>query len=290
MAGLSTDDLAQIEVLCPTGVARDVDLSAISRWRIGGRARVFIRPASIAQVAALRQFFWQRGLRHIVIGQTSNVLFADEGLDVPCIQIGPGLSRVDITGTLGGLVCMNGGSQRKGIGDSITTVESVDTTGAIRRRPARDCDFAYRRSVFQRNDEIVTAAHLRLSPADPSEIRSTMRAILADRRQKFPRKQPNCGSVFKSNPAMYAAIGTPGAVIERLGLKGLQVGGAQVSPLHANFIINTGGARACDVLGLIMRISNIAEAATGHRMEAEVCYVTPTGDILPANSALEPNL
>lgn len=323
MAELTADDLTRMESLCPGGITRDAELATISQWRIGGRARMIARPSSASQVAALRQFFWERQLPHVVIGETSNLLFADEGLEVPCLQIGVAMSNLRIAGpevevqagiwvpalarrlmlaglggaehicgipgTLGGLVCMNGGSQRKGIGQSVVWVESVSHKGRIIRRAAAECGFDYRTSAYQTNDEVITTVNLGFTPVEPATIRAEMRAILADRRRKFPRKQPNCGSVFKSNPDAYAEIGTPGAVIERFGFKGMREGGALVSPLHANFIVNTGNAKAADVLTLITRIGDTVENETGHRLEPEVRFVAPDGTILSADHALEHN-
>jgi UDP-N-acetylmuramate dehydrogenase len=301
-------------------LACDVDLSAISWWRIGGRADLVLRPSTTEEVVGLLRWFHARNIRPLVIGQTTNLLFDDAGLRAPCIQIGgrmakisingsevkaqagawiPGLARqlmqaglggaehtCGIPGTLGGLVCMNGGSQRKSIGTNILSVDSVDQTGEVRRHDTVSCGFAYRQSIFQTNSEIITSAHMQFAPRPPDVIRSEMRDILADRRYKFPRKEPNCGSVFKSNPAMYAEVGPPGAVIERLGFKGRRLGGAQVSPWHANFIVNAGGATARDILTLISRIADAAEAATGYRMAAEVFYVHADGAIKPADMVL----
>lgn len=322
MVRLTAASLTELRALCGGGLETDVDLARISQWRIGGRAALLLRPASTAEVAAVRRYLHECGVGHVVIGLTSNLLFADAGLRVPCLQIGqamggvgidgtevtaqagawvPGLARrlmqagltggehiCGIPGTLGGLICMNGGSQRKGIGSHVVWVESVDRRGAVHRRPAEACGFAYRTSIFQTNEEVVTAVRLRFARGDRRAIRREMREILAERRRKFPRKQPNCGSVFKSNPAMYAEIGPPGAAIERVGFKGRRFGGALVSPRHANFIVNAGGATAADVLQLIQHIRNAVESATGFRMEAEACYVTPLGDIRPADQALEP--
>lgn len=317
MDGLRQDDLASLERICPGGVEQNVDLAAVSQWRIGGRAALMLSPSSTVQLAALRRFLHERDLPHVVIGHTSNLLFADEGLHVPCIRIGSKMSAIrfegadviaeagawvpgvavsvmrqgltgvehicGIPGTLGGLVYMNGGSQRKGIGSAIVDVKSVLPDGAIVQRTAADCDFSYRHSVFHGNDEVISAVRLRLVRGKRAAIHSEIRAILADRRRKFPRKEPNCGSVFKSNPAMYAEVGPPGAIIERLGFKGMRQGGAQVSPRHANFIVNTGKARAIDVLSLITRISDAVFDATGFRMEAEVRHVAPDGYMLPAD-------
>lgn len=321
MDRLSEAAIAELAALCPGGATRDVDLALLSQWRIGGRADLVLRPSSKAEVSALARWFSEHDIKPVVIGLTSNLLFDDAGLRVPCIQIGGRMAQVNvqrrqawaqagawvpwfarqlmqaglsgaehicgIPGTLGGLICMNGGSQRKGIGSNILEVESVDAVGNIRNRPARDCSFDYRQSVFQTNGEIITAASLRFSPRPRNEIRSDMRTILADRRYKFPRKEPNCGSVFKSNPAMYQEVGPPGAVIERLGFKGALEGGALVSPQHANFIVNTGNATATDVLTMIDRIGSAVAAATGYRMDAEACFVQADGTLRPADTVLK---
>src|SRR5690606_10000391 len=146
-----------------------------------------------------------------------------------------------IPGTIGGLICMNGGSQRKGIGESVIQVHSVDRNGAIVIRRGADCNFEYRNSIYQSADEILLSARLKFNRSiSKFETRRRMLSILSERRKKFPQKYPNCGSVFKSNPSMYEVVGPPGQVIESLGFKGMKSGGAMVSPQHANFIVNTG--------------------------------------------------
>ncbi|MCE9664975.1 UDP-N-acetylmuramate dehydrogenase [Halomonas sp. M5N1S17] len=309
-----------LEAICPSGVHLNVDLSKLSRWKIGGIADCIVRPANTEQLASTIRLFKAQDVPYVVIGATSNLLFADEGLRVPCIQIGsrmsdlsiqgdtvyaeagvwvPGLARrimqagltgaehiCGIPGTLGGLLCMNGGSQRKGIGSSVVSIESVDAMGKIHYRDAEQCEFAYRSSVYQANREIITAAKLRFLPDEKKLIRQSMLNILAERNKKFPRKLPNCGSVFKSNPAMYDDIGPPGAAIERLGFKGHRVGGALVSPMHANFIVNSGEASATDVLKLIKHISAAVAGHTGHYMQAEARFVSLEGNILPVDQVL----
>lgn len=320
---LSNAELTDIERICPGSVIRDADLSQISRWKVGGPAKAVIRPKSTEQVAALRQYFYRVGRRHIVIGSTSNLLFDDKGLTVPCIQLGDwfGTTRFDgeeifaeagiwvpklarkiaqaglvgtehicgIPGTLGGLICMNGGSQRKGIGTHIVHVESVDSHGGIKLRSADECLFSYRQSIFQSNDEIITAATLRVPAGDKKNSKKEILKILRERRLKFPRKHPNCGSVFKSNPSMYSIIGPPGAAIEKIGLKGHQIGGAKISEKHANFIINTGKATASDILELIRLASDSVYDNTGFRMESEVYYVRPDGTLITAANVTKKN-
>jgi UDP-N-acetylmuramate dehydrogenase len=293
----------------------DVSLAEISRWKIGGLADVVISPRNTEELAGLRTWIHERGLPSVVIGATSNLLFADEGLRAIAIQIGqdfsplkisgreivagpgvwvPGLAlkamRVGLTGmehtcgipgTLGGLVYMNGGSQRKGIGNTVSYVESIDSLGNKVRRSREECQFAYRSSVFQNLDEVISEIGLVLSDAhDKQTVRASMLAILRDRRKKFPQKLPNCGSVFVSNPAMYEKYGTPGKVIEASGCKNMQVGDAVISDMHANFIVNKGIASSADVIKLIVTVRNRVEEMTGYRMQVEAKYVEASGSII----------
>lgn len=310
--------IRDLEQLCPGAIALNVPLARISRWRIGGIADVIVRPRSIDELARLRAWLHERELAHVVFGATSNLLFADEGLRAIGVQIGgtfaplsivgsemtagsgvwvPGLARramqagltgiehiCGIPGTLGGLICMNGGSQRKGIGEVVVSVTSVNAQGAVRHRSREECAFAYRRSIFQSNDEVIAEAMLRLEPAtDRGAMRREMLEILSSRRRKFPQKQPNCGSVFVSNPAMYKEYGPPGAIIEQCGLKGMKIGDAQISVQHANFFINRGHATARDMIQLIAYVSSVVLQKSGFQMDCEVRCVDQDGRIIPAD-------
>lgn len=293
----------------------NVSLAEISRWRIGGLADAVITPRNVEELAELRAWLYSNNLPSVVIGATSNLLFADEGLRAIAIQIGgsclsniliedrrviaqsgiwvPGLARkvmraglsglehaCGIPGTLGGLVYMNGGSQRKGIGDHIEYVGSIDEQGRTTVRSFRQCEFAYRSSIFQRLNEVIVDVGLVLDRADDKrEVRSNMLKIMRGRRKKFPQKLPNCGSVFVSNPSMYEMVGPPGRAIEGCELKGLSYGKAQVSNMHANFIVNNGDAKAGDVLYLIRMIGKKVMEKTGFIMEVEAKFVSPEGEI-----------
>ena len=194
----------------------DVSLAAISRWKIGGLADVVISPRNAEELAGLRTWIYERGLPSVVIGATSNLLFSDEGLRAIAIQIGqdfsplhiqgreiiagpgvwvPGLAlkamRASLTGiehtcgipgTLGGLVYMNGGSQRKGIGEVVSYVETIDVSGKKVRRSAEECHFAYRSSAFQHLDEVISEIGMVLIDApEKRKVRTAMLAILRDR-------------------------------------------------------------------------------------------------------------
>jgi UDP-N-acetylmuramate dehydrogenase len=312
------DDLRRLDV----GIlAVDQPLWKHSTWLIGGPASVWVEPETPEQFARLRQYLHPRDLPSVVIGRGSNLLFADAGVRAVVIRLGRRMSacsfrrpRVDVQAGLavprlalracrrglsglehaagipcsvGGLVAMNGGSERQSIGQVIREVTVCDAAGRIETLGPEACGFAYRSSAFQHGDRWVLAAGLTLRPGDPAEIRATMREILAGRRRKFPRG-PSCGSVFLSDPDIYRRWGPPGKVIEDTGCKGWTRGRAQVSGKHANFIINTGGARAGDILALIADIRRAVRNRIGREMACEVRYVSEAGRILPAHLAADP--
>lgn len=311
-----------LQSILPGVVHRNVDLSALSRWRVGGKADCIVAPRNLDDVRKLMAFVNEAKLPYVVIGSSSNLMFADEGLRVLGIHFGAGFAqmRIDgnsvwsqagvwvpefarqvaragltgaehvcgIPGTLGGLIYMNGGSQRKGIGDNIVEVTTMTPQGDIRHYDRPSCTFAYRASRFQSSHELILEARFQFDHSgEPDAIRRSMLTILRQRRQKFPRKLPNCGSVFVSNPAMYDEYGPPGAVIEKCGLKGMEHGGAQISPLHANFIVNNGRATASDLLYLIDKVRDTVKQQTGYDMPAEVRYLTPEGELTPAHVKAE---
>ena len=181
---------------------------------------------------------------------------------------------------------MNGGSLRQSIAEVVTEVASLDQAGNTLVRNRSECRFGYRSSLFQTEDEWVVSARLKMvSALGSATVRRRMLAILGDRRRKFPTRMPSCGSTFISDPAVYAELGPPGAIVERFGFKGRCLGQAQVSPLHANFIVNRGGATAADVLALIAVIQRTVQAQTGHLLRAEARYVHPLGEVVPADRA-----
>jgi len=268
----------------------------------------------LRQLIDIRKILSNEEIPCLIIGNTTNLLFTDEDINAVVIHIGslfsdvkidgdkitaqaglwvPRLARramqagltglehtCGIPGTLGGLVVMNGGSQRKGIGESITYVKTIDKEGNDKLYNAEECEFCYRGSIFQRLDETIVEVGLELIRAkNKNAVRAEMLKILRARNKKFPRKLPNCGSVFVSNPLMYEKFGSPGRIIEECGLKGLICGGAQISPVHSNFIVNNGGATTRDILSLVDKIKVIVFERTGHLMEVEARYVTAAGYI-----------
>ncbi len=266
-------------------------------WCIGGPAAVLVEPHSTEQAVAVVQYLRAKGIPLLVIGQGTNLLFDDAGLRgvwVPQLarsaaQAGlAGLEHtIGIPGTLGGLVLMNGGSHRKGIGENLRRVWVVDNDGRQEVLSREDCKFSYRHSALQGRGMVVLKAELECEKGDPRQIRREMLCDLRERRQKFPRKEPNCGSVFLSTAEMHASVGPPGKIIEEAGLKGFRIGSAEVSPRHANFIVNRGGATSADVLAVVAHVREVVLQRIGFDMRCEVRYVSPEGKIMPADRMVE---
>lgn len=301
-------------------LAAGVPLASLSRWRIGGPADLVATPGSAEALADVLRIVRRAGVPVVVVGHGSNLLFDDAGLRGVVVRLGRALGgfrfgehgeveagaglwvpsfvrrvigrglagavhAVGIPGTLGGLVVMNGGSQRRGIGEHVESVDLLDRDGERRRLDRDTLAFSYRRSALQRGNAVLVSVRLRFPPGDPHAMRREAIALLRARRAKFPRVRANCGSVFVSDPALYDLIGPPGLAIERAGLKGFAIGGAQFSPDHANFIVNNGMAGSADVLRLIALARARVRDLTGVAMVAEVRHVSPDGRIRAADEA-----
>lgn len=314
--------VAAIDGVAPGAVRTNVDLKTLSRWRIGGPAAVVVEPRSRDEVSAIMRVMQGRPEPLRIIGGGSNVLFDSEGLDGVLLVIGEHLSemRIDgtrvwaqagisvphlartvgrqglagvvhtvgIPGTLGGLVLMNGGTQRKGVGSHVKRVVAVDAEGKVLEFNREACQFKYRRSRLQQLDVVVVEVELELESGDAVVLLEEMEEIVASRAARFPEDLPNCGSTFLSDPAMYAEVGPPGKAIEEASLKGVSRGDAQISPKHANFFVNNGNASADDILWLIALARNTVRERTGYEMDCEVRFMDRNGEVQPAHTpALE---
>lgn len=304
----------------PSAVTRNQPLHPLSNWKIGGPADLLVDACSEEQIARTILAAREANLPLVVIGDGTNLLFDDSGVRGIVLKIGrrfsgfrihanritaqagvwvPRLARasacnglsgiehtIGIPGTIGGLVWMNGGSLRKGIGDHVETVSVINNQGELCVLPRDECGFSYRASHFQTMDAIICGVALRLESGCVREIKSAMLDILRARSRKFPRKMPNCGSVFMSTGTLYDKYGPPGKIIEDLGFKGTRIGDAEVSPVHANFLVNRGRASSAEMLELIRRIRARIHQHCGIWIHCEVRYVAPCGSIGPAHTAL----
>lgn len=312
----------RLSEIAPYGVKFDVPLAQLSFWRIGGPAAAVVDVDSIETASAVRRLLTDANARSLVIGSTSNLLFDSAGYEGVLIRLGPrfanvavvgndvvassGTSVVDVAraaadeglaglehtvgipGTIGGLVVMNGGSQRKYIGSNVRSLLGVSATGEVREVAGADLALGYRTSGLGELDLAVVEVRLHLEATDePAQVHRRMDRIVADRAAKFPLDFPSCGSTFLSDPAMYASVGPPGKAIEEAGLKGISRGAAQISPRHANFIINRGGASSDDVLGLIKLAQDVVRDRTGYTMTCEARFVYAHGEVVAADIAAQ---
>jgi len=277
---------------------QDEPLARYTTWRVGGPARRLYRPADSADLAAfLCQLEPDEPLLWLGLG--SNLLVRDGGfagtvvvtqgcLDdmrqvgdcevraeagVACAKLArfaarAGLVGIEffagIPGTLGGALAMNAGAFGGETWTRVRQVETVDRQGRVRHRPPEDYRVGYRR-VEGPPGEWFLAAQLKLEHGDPQAAQAKIRELLEQRAATQPTGQPSCGSVFRNPPGDHAA-----RLIEAAGLKGHRIGGAQVSEKHANFIVNTGDARAAEIEELIGYVQGRVERASGVRLIPEV--------------------
>ena len=292
----------------PLGLRREVRLADFTTWKVGGPAQWFAEPDSTAQLQALLAWARAEGLPSRVIGAGSNLLVSDAGLEGLTVcnrhlqgaeldptqgliealagEPIPTLARraaraglaglewaVGIPGTVGGAVVMNAGAQGGCSAEVLESITVLDPAapGDPFTLPASAMAFAYRHSRLQQEPLVVLSARFRLSPGhDPAAVSRRTSANLHSRTSTQPYQQPSCGSVFR-NPEPRKA----GQLIEALGLKGLSIGGAQVSPIHANFIVNTGAASATEIDQLIAEVQRRVEAAHGLQLHPEVQRLGP---------------
>ncbi|UKO97907.1 UDP-N-acetylmuramate dehydrogenase [Nostoc sp. UHCC 0870] len=276
-------------------------LSAYTSYRVGGAAEWYVAPRNIEALQASIKYAQEHNLRVTTLGAGSNLLVSDRGLDglvigtrhlryshfdpvtgqltvaagesIPSLawaaaQLGwQGLEwAVGIPGTLGGAVVMNAGAHSSCIADMLVSVEVLSPDGTIETLTPADLGYTYRTSLLQGSDRIITQATLQLKPgADPAQVVAITKQHKQHRLSTQPYNFPSCGSVFR-NPTPYTA----GWLIEHTGLKGYQIGGAQVAHLHANFIVNRGGAKANDIFNLIRHIQHTVQESWSIWLEPEV--------------------
>ncbi|MBR6448909.1 MAG: UDP-N-acetylmuramate dehydrogenase [Fibrobacter sp.] len=189
-----------------------------------------------------------------------------------------------IPGSLGGAIYMNAGAYGQDVSQTCVEVETIDANGNIRTRAAAECAFSYRHSIFQElaaqpeSKEFILAATFQLTAATSlgkttKDLESEMQECMTKRRNSQPLSMPNAGSTFKRLDAGAAATPTqiaPGYYIEQAGLKGFRIGGAEVSQVHANFIVNAGGATAADIKALSEHVQKVVTEKFGIQLKREI--------------------
>lgn len=293
-----------IEQLQKAGIplAEKEPMTRRTTFGIGGPA-LLLRPRSRAELQAAMTLCREAGEEPFILGRGSNLLVSDSGISRPVIQLdgdftaitregntlrcGAGASLIavcraaaenslsgiewgyGIPGSLGGGVYMNAGAYGGEMKDILTEVTFLDEAGEYRTLPAAELSLSYRHSIFEeRPGTVIVEAVLTLTPGDLAAIRAAMEDYMSRRREKQPLEYGSAGSTFKRPVGNYAS-----ALVDQCGLKGLSVGGAEVSRKHAGFIINRGGATAADVRELIAEVQRIVREKTGYTLECEIKYI-----------------
>ncbi len=298
--------LEHIRQLCSGGIHISEPLAPMTSFRIGGPVDIYVEPATTDELAQLVRYFRSVDVAYVVLGNGSNILISDEGLRGVAINIekhfsdvaleegvvnagaGVRLSKfVDfcvrhhlagsemlagIPGTLGGAVIMNAGAYGGEISDHMLDV-TVLRDGDVKTLTNEQAGFRYRGSDLR--GDIVLSARFRFPEGDEEQLKARRKELLLKRNAAQPVNWPNAGSIFKNPEGTHAA-----RLIEECGLKGYRSGGAQVSDLHANFIINTGSATAADVLAVIAHVRRAVLEQTGIALELEILLLGFSDEVL----------
>lgn len=289
----------RIQELLPEGmIRRQVKLEGYTTLRVGGPADYFVEPENEETLRALLEAARETDTPVLLLGNGSNLLIRDGGFRGLVIHLGRNFSAITrtedglyaqagallsvlaraaqeesltglefaqgIPGTVGGGAYMNAGAYGGEMSQVISSLRILDGE-KIRDVSADEMAFAYRHTRAMDEGWIILGANFRLQKGEPQAIKAAMADFASRRKEKQPLEYPSAGSFFK-RPAGYFA----GALIEQAGLKGLSVGGAQVSEKHAGFLINRGNATASDFLGLKEEVQKAVMEKFGVQMEPEV--------------------
>ncbi len=268
-------------------------------WRIGGPSEIFVEPEGREDLRLVVSYAHRRQVPLMVIGNGSNLLITEGGIRGIVVKIGSGLERITIReqgiiaeagaklnrvaavarnsnlggfefsagipGTIGGAVVMNAGANGSSICSLVRNVLLLSLEGEFYQKANKEIVFGYRSSILQNEPAIMVEAEFSCYYRDKNEITEDMEKHLARRKLTQPLGYPNAGSVFRNPPGDSA-----GRLIEAAGLKGLRVGDAQISTVHANFIINLGSATARDVLDLVERAREAVLGCFGVELRLEI--------------------
>ena len=281
-----------------SGIKKNILLAPYTTFKIGGPASWFFEARETEEIIKAVKVASELKIPYFILGGGSNILVSDKGLRGLVIKISTSKIKIlgetlfvesgaslgeavekaknhslsglefaaGIPGTIGGAIRGNAGAWQEAIGDKIIRVQVLTFKGEIKWLKAADCNFSYRESRFKKSGEIILEAELKLKSGDKKEIR---RKILENlKKRKNQPKEPSIGCIFL-NPKPYPA----GELIDRCGLKGKRIGDAQISPKHANFIVNLGQARACDVISLIKLAKEKVNKKFGVLLEPEICFL-----------------
>lgn len=275
----------------------DEMMSLHTSFKVGGKADLFIKAYSLEEIKSVIKVSKENHIPLFILGNGTNLLVKDEGFRGIVLQIKLEDIKIDgieviveagvknavlskkltdnnltgfefasgIPGTIGGAIKMNAGAYGSEMKDIVSEVTYLDYNGNIHKINNEECEFSYRYSRFFKEKAIILEAKLRLKVGNKSEIESKVLELLKQRKEKQPLEYPNAGSTFKRGENYITA-----KLIDECGLKGYNIGGAQISEKHAGFIINKGNAKSSDILELIEYVRRIVKEKTGEDIKLEV--------------------
>lgn len=281
-------------------IIENADMSMYTSFRAGGCADLLVIPAGEKQLVHALNVLRQEKAEFTVLGNGSNVLVTDGGYRGIFVRIGNDISKIEIEGDVlecesgallsviarvalnesltgfefaggipgsaGGAVFMNAGAYGGQMKDVLLSARIYEMkTGQIKEVPVDELDLSYRHSCLTDTKDVVLSVKIKLQEGDRNEISEKMKELTAKRNEKQPVQYPSAGSFFKRPEGYFA-----GKLVQDAGLKGLSVGGAQVSELHSGFIINTGDATATDIIQLMRLVQNTVYDKFGVMLEPEV--------------------
>ena len=269
-------------------------------FKVGGSARLMVYPKSAEETAQIVKLCKKQGIRLLAIGNGSNLLVSDNGINACVMCFGNDFSDIRLTddetvfaesgaslmklcrfaldnglsglefaygipGSCGGAAFMNAGAYGGEMKDVLYRCDHIDQNGDFGFLEGEDMELSYRHSAYYGNGCVITGLYLKLKKADKRDIKAKMDDLLQRRKDKQPLEYPSAGSTFKRPEGYFA-----GALIEECGLKGKTVGGAQVSEKHAGFVINVGGATCKDILELCDECAKTVMREKGVKLEMEI--------------------
>ncbi|MBQ7903439.1 MAG: UDP-N-acetylmuramate dehydrogenase [Oscillospiraceae bacterium] len=279
----------------------DESMKKHTTFKVGGNAMCIAMPDTVEKAGVLIKFLKENNISYYILGNGSNVIFNDNGFDGVIIKTSnlnfmeienntvtvgagmlmtsfskamqlKGLSGVEfcygIPGNIGGGIYMNAGAYGGEISNCIKSVNYLDENGNLNTISKEECHFAYRHTEFMNHKWMIVSAVFEMQQGNSEEMLAFMEDIMQRRKDKQPLDKPSAGSSFK-RPAGYFAA----ALIDECGLKGLTVGGAQVSEKHAGFIVNTGNATCRDIVNLADKVAQIVLEQKGVVLEKEMIIV-----------------
>ncbi len=287
------------QILGEQNVKENEPMKKHTTFRVGGPADYFLTPENVEQVQETVLLLKEKDIPYYIVGNGSNLLVGDLGYRGAIIQIFQKMNQIEIDGeyvyaeagallskiaakalsneltgfefasgipgTLGGAVMMNAGAYGGEIKQVIQEATVLKQTGEIAKLAVDEMELSYRSSIFSKNGDIVLSAVLKLEKGNKESIRTRMDELKEQRVTKQPLEYPSAGSTFKRPEGYFA-----GKLIQDAGLRGFQVGGAQVSEKHCGFVINKENASAADIVSLMEQVSDKVEAQFGVRLEPEV--------------------